>query len=188
VTPSRCHPNIRACCTAAQRRSRPRSGSRAGTATQWTGVKHATATQRRLPALIDRHLIGRLTSGTGLSRYTCYSKARSARSARPGWPNCCWSPTTSASSANSTASRSRHAVRRATALVAWALGLVQPELCPIDYHLDPQLFVHHGRGHLPDLLVSLRGNLHACARSWSSIRRGVRGNLKHSRCDTSGWP
>jgi DNA polymerase III subunit alpha len=36
-------------------------------------------------------------------------------------------------------------------LVAWALGLVQAELCPLDYHLDPQLFVHEGRGDLPDL-------------------------------------
>src|SRR5579859_2913968 len=36
-------------------------------------------------------------------------------------------------------------------LVAWALGLVQPELCPLDYRLDPQLFVHEGRGDLPDL-------------------------------------
>jgi DNA polymerase III alpha subunit len=36
-------------------------------------------------------------------------------------------------------------------LVAWALGLVQADLCPLDYHLDPQLFVHEGRGDLPDL-------------------------------------
>jgi DNA polymerase III alpha subunit len=36
-------------------------------------------------------------------------------------------------------------------LVAWALELVQAELCPIEYHLDPQLFVHEGRQDLPDL-------------------------------------
>jgi error-prone DNA polymerase len=36
-------------------------------------------------------------------------------------------------------------------LVGWALGLMQEELCPIDYHLDSQLFVHEGRGDLPDL-------------------------------------
>ena len=36
-------------------------------------------------------------------------------------------------------------------LVAWTLGLVPAELCPLDYHLDPQLFVHEGRGDLPDL-------------------------------------
>jgi DNA polymerase III alpha subunit len=33
-------------------------------------------------------------------------------------------------------------------LVAWALELVPAELCPLDYHLDPQLFVHEGRGSL----------------------------------------
>jgi DNA polymerase III alpha subunit len=36
-------------------------------------------------------------------------------------------------------------------LVAWVLELVQAELCPIDYQLDPQLFVHEGRQDLPDL-------------------------------------
>ncbi|MCA1644565.1 MAG: hypothetical protein LC797_03550 [Chloroflexi bacterium] len=36
-----------------------------------------------------------------------------------------------------------------SSLVAWALGLV--ELCPLDYHLDSQLFVHDGRGDLPTL-------------------------------------
>jgi DNA polymerase-3 subunit alpha len=36
-------------------------------------------------------------------------------------------------------------------LVAWALGLVPAELCPLDYQLDPQLFVHESRGDLPDL-------------------------------------
>jgi DNA polymerase III subunit alpha len=36
-----------------------------------------------------------------------------------------------------------------SSLVAWCLGLV--ELCPLDYGLDGQLFVHEGRGDLPDL-------------------------------------
>ncbi|MBV9577969.1 MAG: PHP domain-containing protein, partial [Chloroflexi bacterium] len=36
-----------------------------------------------------------------------------------------------------------------SSLVAWALGLV--ELCPLDYGLDGQMFVHDGRPDLPDL-------------------------------------
>src|ERR1700737_1611415 len=36
-----------------------------------------------------------------------------------------------------------------SSLVAWALSLV--ELCPLDHGLDAQLFVHQGRGDLPDL-------------------------------------
>jgi DNA polymerase III alpha subunit len=34
-------------------------------------------------------------------------------------------------------------------LVAWALGLV--ELCPLDYGLDGEMFMHDGRPDLPDL-------------------------------------
>jgi len=36
-----------------------------------------------------------------------------------------------------------------SSLVAWALGLV--ELCPLDFGLDGQMFVHEGRTDLPDL-------------------------------------
>src|SRR5207248_7925834 len=51
-------------------------------------------------------------------------------------------------------------------LVAWALGLVQPELCPLDYRLDPQLFVHEGRGDLPDLDLEV-SSMHAAGISVS---------------------
>src|SRR6202171_3975079 len=49
----------------------------------------------------------------------------------------------------------QHGIARAargsatSSLVAWTLGLV--ELCPLDHGLDAQLFVHQGRGDLPDL-------------------------------------
>ena len=36
-----------------------------------------------------------------------------------------------------------------SSLVAWVLGLV--ELCPLDYGLDGQMFMHDGRPDLPDL-------------------------------------
>jgi DNA polymerase III alpha subunit len=44
-------------------------------------------------------------------------------------------------------------------LVAWALGLV--ELCPLDYGLEGEMFIHDGRPDLPDLT---RGRFAAAGR------------------------
>src|SRR6202165_717865 len=56
-----------------------------------------------------------------------------------------------------------------SSLVAWALGLV--ELCPLDHGLDAQLFVHQGRGDLPDLDLEV-SSLHEPAVSAFVARYG----------------
>jgi hypothetical protein len=48
---------------------------------------------------------------------------------------------------------------------------VQAELCPLDYHLDPQVFVHEGRGDLPDLDLEV-ASLHEPAVSAFLARYG----------------
>src|SRR5262249_34641846 len=57
-----------------------------------------------------------------------------------------------------------------SSLVAWCLGLV--ELCPLDYGLDGQLFVHEGRGDLPDLDLEI-SSLHEPAVSGFLARYGA---------------
>jgi DNA polymerase-3 subunit alpha len=57
-----------------------------------------------------------------------------------------------------------------SSLVAWCLGLV--ELCPLDYELDGQVFVHEGRGDLPDLDLEI-SSLHEPAVSTFLARYGA---------------
>ena len=57
-----------------------------------------------------------------------------------------------------------------SSLVAWCLGLV--ELCPLDYDLDGQVFVHDGRGDLPDLDLEI-SSLHEPIVSAYLARYGV---------------
>jgi DNA polymerase III alpha subunit len=57
-----------------------------------------------------------------------------------------------------------------SSLVAWCLGLV--ELCPLDYDLDGQVFVHEGRGDLPDLDLEI-SSLHEPAVSAFLARYGA---------------
>ena len=68
-----------------------------------------------------------------------------------------------------------------SSLVAWALGLV--ELCPLDHGLDAQLFVHQGRGDLPDLDLEV-SSLHEPAVSAFVARYGSeRLSLEENRHD-----
>ncbi|MBV9582622.1 MAG: hypothetical protein JO057_28900 [Chloroflexi bacterium] len=52
-----------------------------------------------------------------------------------------------------------------SSLVAWALGLI--ELCPLDYGLDAEMFVHDGRPDLPDLDLEIPS-------AWEPAMGGVR--------------
>jgi DNA polymerase III alpha subunit len=71
-----------------------------------------------------------------------------------------------------------------SSLVAWCLGLV--ELCPLDYGLDGELFVHEGRGDLPDLDLEI-SSLHEPVVSAFLARYGAE-RLKHAEPSTSGLP
>ena len=55
-----------------------------------------------------------------------------------------------------------------SSLVAWCLGLIQASLCPLDHGLDGQLFIHEGRGDLPDLDLEVP-SLHEPAVSYQEI-------------------
>ena len=71
-----------------------------------------------------------------------------------------------------------------SSLVAWCLGLV--ELCPLDYGLDGQLFVHEGRGDLPDLDLEI-SSLHEPVVSAFLARYGAE-RLSHAQPSTTGLP
>jgi Bacterial DNA polymerase III alpha NTPase domain len=67
---------------------------------------------------------------------------------------------------------------------ARCLGLV--ELCPLDYGLDGQLFVHERRGDLPDLDLEI-SSLHEPAVS-AFLARYDAERLSHAQPSTSGFP
>jgi DNA polymerase-3 subunit alpha len=69
-------------------------------------------------------------------------------------------------------------------LVAWSFGLV--ELCPLDYGLDSQLFVHEGWGDLPDLDLEI-SSLHEPAISTFLARYGT-DRLSHAEPSPTGLP
>jgi DNA polymerase III alpha subunit len=69
-------------------------------------------------------------------------------------------------------------------LVAWCLGLV--EFCPLDYGLDGQLFVHEGRGDLPDLDLEI-WSLHGPAIATFLARYGAE-RLSHAEPSPTGLP
>ncbi len=71
-----------------------------------------------------------------------------------------------------------------SSLVAWCLGLV--ELCPLDYGLDGQLFVHQGRGDLPDLDLEI-SSLHEPVVSGFLARYGAE-RLSHAPPSMTGLP
>jgi hypothetical protein len=71
-----------------------------------------------------------------------------------------------------------------SSLVAWSLGLV--ELCPLDYGLDGQLFVHERRGDLPNLDLEI-SSFHEPAISSFLARYGA-DRLSHAEPSATGLP
>jgi DNA polymerase III alpha subunit len=71
-----------------------------------------------------------------------------------------------------------------SSLVAWCLGLV--ELCPLDYGLDGQVFVHKDRGDLPDLDLEI-SSLHEPAIAAFLARYGA-DQLSHAEPSPTGLP